>query len=142
MHCHDTHDPKRRSLAPEPAEQIEIPVRVLRDAQGRTWTFFERQMASPAGSSVSLLAEHENVIRRFDDFPPEWEEMGDDALLALLDAPASLLTRLSAQLQDMWERSVLLRVCDGGLGRAVRRAGPPRTGVTGVAVPVLQRPAV
>lgn len=141
MHCHDTHDPKRRTLAPEPS-QIDIPVRVLRDAQGRNWTFFERQMASSTGCSVSLLAEHDNVIRRFDDFPPEWEEMGDEALLALLDAPAPLLTRLSAQLQDMWERSVLQRVCDGGVGRAVRRDGSTGGGVSGVAVPVLQRPAV
>lgn len=141
MYCHDTNDPKRRSLAPEPSEQAEIPVRILRDAQGRTWTFFERQMASPQGCSVSLLAEHDNVIRRFDDFPPEWEEMGDDALLALLDAPASLLTRLSAQLQDMWERSVLQRVCDGGGSRAMRRDGSHR-GVGAAPVPVLQRPAV
>lgn len=141
MHCHDTHDPKRRRLAPEPSEQTDVPARVLRDAQGRTWTFFERQMASAAGSSVALLAEHDNVIRRFDDFPPEWDEMGDDALLALLDAPAPLLTRLSAQLQDMWERSVLQRVCDGGVGRATHRDGSS-AGIAGVAVPVLQRPAV
>lgn len=141
MDCHDTHDPKRRTLAPEPSEQIDIPARVLRDAQGRVWTFFERQMASPAGCSVSLLAEHDNVIRRFDDFPPEWEEMSDEALLALLDAPAPLLTRLSAQLQDMWERSVLQRVCDGGVGRAARRHASSAGGA-GVAVPVLQRPAV
>ena len=141
MHCHDTNDPKRRTLAPEPSEQIDVPARALRDAEGRTWIFFERQMASPAGCSVSLLAEHDNVIRRFDDFPPEWEEMSDEALLALLDAPAPLLTRLSAQLQDMWERSVLQRVCDGGAGRGTRRQGSS-AGVAGVAVPVLQRPAV
>jgi hypothetical protein len=59
--------------------------RVLLDAEGRKWTVFESTLPYDRRGTCTLVFESVDVMRRVRDFPPDWFERSDDALLALSD---------------------------------------------------------
>lgn len=67
-----------------------IQVREVTDAQGRVWRLYERQNTG-AGISAKphcLIAETQDLIRRFERYPDDWYAMKDSALRELVNAPA------------------------------------------------------
>lgn len=62
-------------------------MRHLVDALGREWHVYERREGpgSPAPDRPSLVFDTEGIVRRLWQYPRGWQELSDDALLALMD---------------------------------------------------------
>lgn len=103
----------RRLIAPDAHRSEEASVRTVADAQGRSWTLFERAVGPASLRRVALLAESHTTLRRFDVYPDQWEDLSDAELLELIHAPVTSLGRISAELQRGWEDKVMARICRG-----------------------------
>lgn len=70
--------------------QHPVVYRDVSDAHGKRWRVREMEMAGSddIAPRKSLIAVNEMVIRRFWSFPPDWRNLSDRALLALIDGPA------------------------------------------------------
>lgn len=65
--------------------------RTVTDQQGRRWRIYER--AAPRSGNgwpqTYLVGETRDLLRRFNAFPDDWFQMGDDALVGLVTGPPS-----------------------------------------------------
>jgi hypothetical protein len=67
-------------------------MRHLLDSHGREWHVYERTSSalSPVPGRRSLVFDADGIVRRIWQYPPSWESLSNDALLGLMDDPASL----------------------------------------------------
>lgn len=86
--------------------------RTVHDRGGRQWTFFEHETGAPGEIRTSLLAESGNTIRRFDAYPDDWEEMPDEALVMLVEAPVRWLRDVCHRIESRWGEGNWHRHCD------------------------------
>ena len=67
-------------------------MRHLLDSHGREWHVYERTSSalSPVPGRRSLVFDADGIVRRIWQYPSSWESLSNDALLGLMDDPASL----------------------------------------------------
>ncbi len=66
------------------------PTREVFDGYGRSWVIGEVSTWRPDGScDIALVAEDGDLLRRFSDFPANWVQLSEAALVRLVDGPRS-----------------------------------------------------
>lgn len=75
----------RRALPRQQQHLGDMPTREIHDSEGRSWVLGEVPSVGLDGTvRIALVAEDGDLMRRFANFPPDWHELTDDALIRLV----------------------------------------------------------